>query len=382
MLQSHRVWTGLPPRAESASILDTDVYSVRLKSPAQSFFNDNVVAAVSNTDSLSPLQALKQSDRREAHQSPNSSGSKSSTALQDSKEFTIPYPSVLKALPPKRIAVSRVKNGHPEQESVLPSHNVVPRISYDSSRKMEQGLEPSLTSSHGPMLMHASQNQYHNSSMTLTTAISNDASGFNRDEPSVRRVPSVNPFIPRIKTKTASVPLIFEDSDGSDENTVTPSVAAKPELTVEEKMHLEVMQEQLHHLCEAIKSKKVAGAVKIKLGMDSFQLLAHLDVNHADISSSLSDLQGALYKLAWDYHTLFFEGESFQFLLDYSVDGRCKSASKLALQVILVLFERDARVNGGMVRLELFDSLYDIIADRLSIDDDEFEREWGLWFVS
>jgi hypothetical protein len=197
------------------------------------------------------------------------------------------------------------------------------------------------------------------------------------------RVPLKNPFIPSelVKVKTPRVELVLEDS-GESENDADKTSNSNPELTAEEKLDLEVLQEQFGHLLEAVKSKKLTGAVKISHGMNALRLAVHLNSNRAHIETALTQLQTALYKLAWDYCLLFFETEPFDALVQVSADGRCLQCSKIALQVLLVLFERDARVNGGAVREELFDNLREVIGACLSSDDDEFKLGWGLWFVS
>jgi len=198
------------------------------------------------------------------------------------------------------------------------------------------------------------------------------------------RVPSINPFIPPdpVKIKTPMVPLILDDSDSGDDVMEKHRSAAKAQLTAVEKMELEVLEEQLQHLLEAIQSKKLSGAVKIKHGVNALRLAVHLHSNSGRIDTALAVLQTVLYKLAWDYHSLFFEAELFKTLLDVSTASRCTDGSKLALQLLLVIFERDARVSGGAVRQELFDDLRHVIADCLVSENDEFQLGWGLWFLS
>jgi hypothetical protein len=217
-----------------------------------------------------------------------------------------------------------------------------------------------------------------------TTENSSSATEFMHSGHLLPRVPSINPFIPvdPVKIKTPMVPLLLDDSDIGDDDLDKPRSPAKRELTAVEKMELEVLEEQLGHLLEAVKSRKLSGAVKIKHGVNALRLAVHLHNNNGHIDTALSDLQTILYKMAWDYHSLFFEAELFKTLLDISVANRCKDGSKLALQLLLVVFERDARVSGGAVRQELFDDLFNVIADCLSNENDDFQLGWGLWFLS
>ncbi len=196
------------------------------------------------------------------------------------------------------------------------------------------------------------------------------------------RVPTTNPFIPPepVKVRTPKVELVVEDSEESANDADNDDVAG-PELTEEEKLDLDVLHQQFSHLIEAVKSKKLSGAVKVSHAINALRLAAHLSSSGADLGDALTDLLSAMYKLAWDYTAICLESEPFGTLVDVALDKRCSECSKVALQVLLVLFERDARVSGGCVRGELFDALYDVIAASL-MDEDDFVVEWGLWFVS
>jgi hypothetical protein len=209
------------------------------------------------------------------------------------------------------------------------------------------------------------------------------SSGISHAAPSLpMRVPAVNPFIPSepVKVRTPRVELVVEDSDDN-ANEADNEVVASPELTEEEKMDLDVLHQQFSHLIEAVKSKKLTGAVKVSHAINALRLAAHLSSSGADLGESLADLLTSLYKLAWDYTGICLESEPFGTLVDVALDNRSSECSKVALQVLLVLFERDARVSGGSVRVELFDPLYDVIAASLT-DEDDFVVDWGLWFVS
>ena len=55
-------------------------------------------------------------------------------------------------------------------------------------------------------------------------------------------------------------------------------------------------------------------------------------------------------------------------------------ATKIITLAFMIIIA--ARVNGGTVRVELFQGLKDAIATCLASDNDEFTLGWGLWFLS
>jgi hypothetical protein len=384
MLSSHRVGAGLPHTAPSTSKLDPAAYSVRGFSPTQSVFNTDSSSA---TSTVSP-SALKPMPPN--HESLYG-------AILGDREHTV-SPTAFKAMPPKRVQPSR----HQQLHQLLP-----PRVATDSNQNFRQD-SPSLPSllktsfqAHSaanvpqtsqpvildPLLTSFSTftNKSQENEMLHPLNSLNAASSSSNRGHTPLRVPSRNPFIPAdpVKVKTRNAEIVFDDSDdGSQDDANASSDAVIPELTAEEKLQVEVLQEQLGHLVEAGKSKKLTGPVKITHAINALRLAVHLHVNRTHIDTALPGLQTVLYKLAWDYHQYFFEVEHFDVLLDISADDRCNEGSKLALQVLLVLFERDARVNGGTVRVELFQGLKDAIATCLASDNDEFRLGWGLWFLS
>lgn len=378
MLSSLRVGAGLPHAAQSTAKLDTAAYSVRGFSPSQSVFNTDPSSA---TSFVSPPP----SQDTPFHESLNGSnfGDRMGSVS----------PAALKAMPPKRVQPSR----HQQLHQLLP-----PRVATGSNQFFRQDSQslPSLlrtsfqahTAENVPL---ASQPVPPDSLLTSFLTVAgkseenetlqpwNAASTSSNPGHTPLRIPSRNPFLPDpVKVKSPHAEMVFEDSDGSQDDASTSRDAIIPELTAEEQLQVEVLQEQLGHLVEAGKSKKLTGPVKIEHAINALRLAVHLHVSRARIDSTLPHLQTVLYKLAWDYHQYFFEAEHFDVLLDICVDDRCTEGSKLALQVLLVLFERDARVNGGSVRVELFESLKDAITMCLSSENDEFRLGWGLWFLS
>ena len=280
-------------------------------------------------------------------------------------------PTPFKALPPQRVQPSRV------HRSMVKREEQGPKPPQSLSSVLETALRGHSAAPSPPKI------EDQQSSHLFSTAHSSPEIALSGNQVPLR-VPSINPFIPSlpVKLKTPKVDLVIEDSDDSSADAEKIHADDTPELTVEEKLDLLVLQEQLGHLLEAVKSKKLGGSVKISHGMNALRLGVHLNANRAHVDGAFLDLQTALYKLAWDYNQLFFESEPFGTLVDVANDGRCLEGSKIALQVLLVLFERDARVNGGTVREQLFGSLHDLIVACLSSEDDEFKLGWGLWFAS
>jgi hypothetical protein len=278
------------------------------------------------------------------------------------------------------------------------SHHLPPRIASSSSRKHEQDMRPSRSINaaaavrHVPLMLSrarspsASASDYseHESASADGPIYSSPANQFiNTGKMSLLQIPTTNPYIPSkaVRVKRPSVNMVFDDSDSEDGNH-KPRVSKPPELTAQEKRSLEVHRQQFDHLVEAVKSKKLAGAVKISHGLNALRLARDLQSTHAQVDNALADLQLVLNKLAWDYHSLFLEAETFNILLDICIDSRSTLYSKSALQVLLVVFERDVRVNGGSIRADFFDALQGVIDSCLQCEDGEFQLEWGLWFVS
>jgi hypothetical protein len=382
MLSLQRIGTGLPPKVQPTAIFDASVYSVR---PGVSSFRNTVSEDLSFETAKIVSPALSEPPNLSARFKPetlqmafNESHASRPGYPDAAVNIGAAHPSPLQAMPPQRVPPSRIQKSVIKHE--VPDH----KPSLSSLLHMSSPSSPVAPSSLLAPFQNATppnieEHEYALSRNTHTGSAGTVDSG-QRLPP---RVPLNNPFIPSepVKVKTARVELVLEDSSESENDADKPS-NSNPELTAEEKLDLEVLQEQFGHLLEAVKSKKLTGAVKISHGMNALRLAVHLNSNRAHIETALTQLQTALYKLAWDYCLLFFETEPFDTLVQVSADGRCLHCSKIALQVLLVLFERDARVNGGAVREELFDNLHDLIGACLSSDDDEFKLGWGLWFVS
>jgi hypothetical protein len=409
MLVEQRLGAGMPPRAQSTSILDPLAYSARGKSSHHHVFDEDDSHAIAKIIS------------------PSAPGGEISTSRFRDQDSAL-SPTSLRVMPPQRVQPSRVIGRsllqQREYESNMPSqYRLPPRVDAGSSQAMElddwlssQVMEQDDSLRQQPFLTEASRkinaaaSARHVPLPLPNRAPSASASGYQeRDvapadsalgsEPAepktsaahdtaksgnnLLRIPSINPYIPAnpAKSKASSAELVFEDTE-SDDDAAQSGTPIAPELTAEEKLNLDVLRQQFDHLLEAVKSKKLTGAVKISHGMNALRLALRLHASHAHVDTVLDDLQTVFYKLAWDYHSLFFESETFQTLVDVFTDGRSKVCSKLALQAFLVFFERDVRVNGGAVRAELFDSLHNIIAACLANEDDVFQLEWGLWFVS
>jgi hypothetical protein len=379
MLSSHRVGAGLPHTAQPSAKLDPAAYSARGFSPSQSVFNTDPSSATSFV-STPPSQDTSFHESLYGSNFVDRIGSVS--------------PAALKAMPPIRVQPSR----HQQLHQLLP-----PRVATGSNQIFRQDSQslPSLLRT--SFQAHTAEDIPQTSQPVLPDPLLSSfltVAGKSRENETLQpwnpastssnpghmpqRIPSRNPFLPNdpVKIKSPSAEIVFDDSDGSQDDANTSRDAVITELTAEEQLQLEVLMEQLGHLVEAGKSKKLTGPVKIAHAINALRLAVQLHVSQARIDSTLTDLQTVLYKLAWDYHQYFFEVEHFEVLLGISVDDRCAEGSKLALQVLLVLFERDARVNGGHVRVELFESLKDAITMCLSSEFDEFRLGWGLWFLS
>lgn len=400
MLSEQRMGAGMPPRAQSTSILDPSAYSARGNASSLHVFDDEDVyerAKIVSPAFPQPSSFSPRDDPAEV-QMPWNEGGRSS--LRDRESALSPMP--LKAMPPQRVQPSRVhgttlhkQEHHPNMQLL---HHLPPRVVARSSQVLEPYDQPpsypntASFAHHAPQILTAQASSAYASESASeypehdTTADSPDnASPANEVVNSSNvmvRIPTINPYIPNpVKMKSPNVDLVFDDSE-SEDDVEKSRVSKSPELSAEEKLNIDVLRQQFDHLVEAVKSKKLTGAVKIAHGMNALRLALHLHATHAQVDNALSDLQAVLYKLAWDYHSLFFEAETFRTLVDVFIDGRSILCSKLALQVLLVFFERDVRINGGAVRSEFFDGLSDVIASCLQSEDAEFQLEWGLWFVS
>jgi hypothetical protein len=368
MLSLQRSGTGLPPRANSTAIFDTAAYSHRSVSSSQSSHIEDVDFENAHIVSPSVSRDLNLPPRIEQETLQTAFNESHASRFGHQEGATSPTP--FKALPPQRVQPSRA------HRSMVKHEEQGPKPSQSLSSVLETALRAHSAAPSPPKI------EDQESSYVFSTTHSTPEIVLSSIVP--QRVPSINPFIPSVpvKLKTPRVDLVIEDSDDSSADAEKTHVDDSPELTAEEKLDLQVLQEQLGHLLEAVKSKKLSGSVKVSHGMNALRLGVHLNANRENVDGALLDLQTALYKLAWDYNQLFFESEPFGTLIDVANDGRCLEGSKIALQVLLVLFERDARVNGGTVREQLFDSLHDLIVACLTSEDDEFKLGWGLWFAS
>jgi hypothetical protein len=369
MLSLQRSGTGLPPRVNSTAILDTSAYSHSSVASTQNSHIEDL--DLQNARTVSPIVSRDLNLPPRIEQETLQTAFNESHASRFEHQEGVTSPTPFKALPPQRVQPSRVHRGMVKREEQGP------KPSQSLSSVLETALRAHSAAPSPPKI------EDQQSSHLFSTTHSTPVIALSGNEVP-QRVPSINPFIPSlpVKVKTPRVDLVIEDSDDSSADAEKIHVDDTPELTVEEKLDLLVLQEQLGHLLEAVKSKKLGGSVKISHGMNALRLGVHLNANRAHVDGAFLDLQTALYKLAWDYNQLFFESEPFGTLVDVANDGRCLEGSKIALQVLLVLFERDARVNGGTVREQLFGSLHDLIVACLSSEDDEFKLGWGLWFAS
>lgn len=367
MLSLQRSGTGLPPRVNSTAKLDTSAYSNRSVSQSshiQDVDSENAhIVSPSFSRDLSFLPRIEQETLQTAFNE--------SHASRFGHHEGAASPTPFKALPPQRVQPSRV------HRSMVKHDEQGPKTSQSLSSVLETALRAHSAAPSPPKI------EDQESSYLFSTTHSTPEIVISTNQVP-QRVPTINPFIPSVtaKPKIPRVDLVIEDSDDSSADAEKTYVDDGPELTAEEKLDLQVLQEQLGHLLEAVKSKKLSGSVKVSHGMNALRLGVHLNANRTHVDGALLDLQTALYKLAWDYNQLFFESEPFGTLIDVANDGRCLEGSKIALQVLLVLFERDARVNGGSVREQFFGSLHDLIVACLNSEDDEFKLGWGLWFAS
>ncbi len=277
MLSLQRIGTGLPPKVQPTAIFDASVYSVR---PGVSSFRNTVSEDLSFETAKIVSPALSEPPNLPARFKPEtlqmafSESHASRPGYPDAAAYTgAAYPSPLQALPPQRVAPSRIQKSVIKHE--LPDH----KPSLSSLLRMSSPPSPVAPSSLLDPFQNATPTniEEHEYALSSHNTHTGSASTVDSEQRLPPRVPLKNPFIPSelVKVKTPKVELVLEDS-GESENDADKTSNSNPELTAEEKLDLEVLQEQFGHLLEAVKSKKLTGAVKISHGMNALRLAVHL----------------------------------------------------------------------------------------------------------